>query len=55
VSAPVYVEPQVQTVVTTAPTVVYQAYPSYYHRPYYPPVSLHLGYVRGYQHHRHGH
>lgn len=55
VSAPVYVSPPVQTVITAAPTVVYQAHPSYYYRPYYPPVSLHLGYVRhgGHRHHRH--
>lgn len=55
VNAPVYVNPPVQTVVTTAPTVVYAAPPSYHYRPYYPPVSLHLGYVRGGYGHGHRH
>lgn len=37
------------------PYTVYPAYPypAYHYRPYYPPVSIHLGYVRGHRHHRH--
>jgi hypothetical protein len=55
--APQAVAP-VQTIVAPAPVVVpaypaYPVYPVYYHRPYYPPVTLHFGYVRGGHHHRH--
>jgi uncharacterized protein YcfJ len=47
----VMLAPPVQTVVTVPQTVVV---PHYYYRPYYPPVSLHLGYHRGWgHHHRH--
>lgn len=51
---PAYVQPGV---ILASPPVVYPAYPSYYARPYFPPigVSLNLGYSRGYYrggHHR---
>jgi uncharacterized protein YcfJ len=51
-TAPMVIGPPVQTVITTATPVVVPQY--YYHRPYYPNVSLHLGYVRG-GHRHHGH
>ncbi|MDP3136689.1 MAG: hypothetical protein Q8N17_10210 [Burkholderiaceae bacterium] len=49
---PTYVQPGV---ILASPPVVYPAYPSYYARPYFPPIgiSLNLGYSRG--HYRGGH
>jgi hypothetical protein len=46
-----------QTVVTTVPTavVVPASYPYYYSRPWYPPVSLSIGYVHGWGGHHHRH
>lgn len=60
IQSSVEVVPTYPVVVQQAPTVVYPsyAYPyapaPYYYRPYrpYPPVSLHIGYVR-HSHHRH--
>lgn len=49
VPPPVVMAPPVQTVVAVPAPVVY---PGYYYRPYFPSVSLHLGYVRG-GHHGH--
>lgn len=56
IQSSVEVVPTYPVVVQQAPTVVYPsyAYPypaPYYYRPYRPPVSLHIGYVR--HHHRH--
>lgn len=52
-AAPVYSAP----VVVAPPQVVVPAYPVYYQRPYayYPPVSLHFGYVHRSGGHPHGH
>ena len=51
--APVVMAPQIQSYVTVPAPVVVPSY--YYHRPYVPNVSLHLGYVRGGHRHHYGH
>lgn len=53
VQAPIVMAPPIQTYTTIVPAPV--AYPGYYHRPYVPNVSLHLGYIRGGHRHDHGH
>lgn len=52
-AAPMVMAPA-PTVVAAAPTVVVPAgYPYYYARPWYPPVSLSIGYVHGWGGHHH--
>ncbi|CAA9421644.1 MAG: FIG01200701: possible membrane protein [uncultured Ramlibacter sp.] len=51
--APMVIAPAPVQTVSVIPNTVYA--PVYYPRYYYPPVTLHLGYSRGWHHHGHGH